>query len=286
MLRIGFIGAGIVGTALALQLSKKGYKVVAVASRSVVSAQRLAGEIVGCEVYEDAQSVANAVPFIFITTPDDVIGKVAAEVHWHSGHNVVHCSGAHSLDVLEPARQSGAKVGGLHPLQTFASINQAINNLAGSLFVLEAEQPLLTTLKQLATALGGNWVVLKPGNKALYHAAAVFSCNYLVTLVKLATDLWQIFGVSATEATKALLPLLQGTIKNIESVGLPHCLTGPIARGDVDTITKHLAALEKAAPSLLTTYRELGLQTIPIALAKGKVDKGTAEKLHSLLRTH
>jgi predicted short-subunit dehydrogenase-like oxidoreductase (DUF2520 family) len=117
----------------------------------------------------------------------------------------------------------------------------------------------------------------------LYHAAAVFACNYLVTLVKLALDLWKDFGVSSREATRALLPLLKGTINNIDNIGLPNCLTGPVARGDLGTIEKHLSVLESRSPSLLTTYKELGLQTIPIALAKGKVNEQKAEEMKTLL---
>jgi len=131
--------------------------------------------------------------------------------------------------------------------------------------------------------LNGNWVELKPGDKVLYHAAAVFACNYLVTLVKLALDLWLDFGVSSKEATRALLPLLTGTINNIDNIGLPDCLTGPVARGDSDTIERHLRALETRSPYLLTTYKELGLQTIPIALAKGKVNEQKAEEMKALL---
>ena len=102
-------------------------------------------------------------------------------------------------------------------------------------------------------------------------------------MTKIATDLWKTFDVSTPEATRALMPLLRGTLNNIENVGLPNCLTGPIARGDTGTVKKHLAALEKSAPALLSTYRELGLQTVPIAVDKGKIDAGKAEELRSLL---
>jgi len=118
----------------------------------------------------------------------------------------------------------------------------------------------------------------------LYHAAAVMACNYFVTLVKLATDLWGTFGASPEQATRALMPLLRGTLNNIENVGLPNCLTGPIARGDIGTIRKHLAALKRAAPEVLSAYRELGLHTIPVGLAKGTLDGERAEELRELLK--
>jgi predicted short-subunit dehydrogenase-like oxidoreductase (DUF2520 family) len=281
---IGFIGAGTTGTALAVRLAQHGYPVTAVASRSLTSAEKLAARISGCKVYSGAQEVADVAQLVFITTPDDTISKVAAEVRWHDGQSVVHCSGAHSVDVLEPAKQRGAKTGCFHPLQTFASVDQAIDNIPGSSCAIEAEEPLASILKDMATALEGDWVILKAGDKVLYHAAAVIACNYLVTLVKLATDLWQTFEVPPAQATKALMPLLRGTLSNIENVGLPNCLTGPIARGDLGTISRHLESLSKQAPSLLGIYKELGRQTVPIALAKGKIDSQRAEELNTLLR--
>ncbi len=284
MLKIGFIGAGTTGTALAVRLSQKECPVVAVSSRTLSSAEKLAGLVPDCQVYHTAQELADVAELVFITTPDDVIAQVCSEVQWRGGQSVVHCSGAHSVDILEAAKKLGAGVGSFHPLQTFAGVEQAIENLPGSTFALEAEEPLLATLKELTSLLNGSWVELRPGDKVLYHAAAVFACNYLVTLVKLALDLWQDFGVSSKEATRALMPLLEGTMNNINNIGLPNCLTGPVARGDLGTIERHLSALEAKSPSLLITYKELGLQTIPIALAKGKVSEQKAEEMKALLK--
>jgi len=284
MLKLGFIGAGTVGTALAARLAGRGYPVVAVSSLSRASAQKLAQAAGGCRVFDDNQTVADNAELIFITTPDDAIASVVSKVHWRPGQSVVHCSGADSTDILQPAKEAGAKVGAFHPLQTFASPLQAIENIPGSTFALEAEEPLLSTLKDMAAALDGQWVELKASDKVLYHAAAVFACNYMVTLVKLATDLWQTFDVPQQKATKALVPLLRGTLHNIETIGIPNCLTGPIARGDIGTINKHLDALKQTAPHLLSTYRELGRQTIPIAVAKGKIDQSQARELQTVFK--
>ena len=284
MLKVGFIGAGTVGTALAITLSDRGYQVVAVSSRSQTSAEKLAQAISGCRAVNNNQAVADAAELIFITTPDGAIPQVASEVQWHHGQSVVHCSGADSTDTLEPAKKSGAQAGAFHPLQTFASVKQAIDNIPGSAFAIEAEEPLLTTLKDMATALDGNWIELKASDKVLYHAAAVIACNYMVTLIKLATDLWQTFNVPTHQATKTLMPLLRGTLNNIDNVGIPQCLTGPIARGDIGTIKKHINALQKVAPAVLSTYRELGLQTIPIALAKGRINQHQSEELKAILK--
>lgn len=281
--RIGFIGAGVVGTALAVRLSRKGYPVDAVSSRSKASAQRLADAVPGCKACDSAQQVADNAQIVFITTPDNAIAGVVSGVQWNRSQGVLHCSGADSSRILEPAKGFGAYAGGFHPLQTFASVEHAIENIPGSTFAIEAEEPLLSALQGMAADLGGEWVRLTAGDKVLYHAAAVIACNYLVTLVKLATDLWQDFGASPQQATKALLPLLRGTLNNIENVGIPDCLTGPIARGDSGTVAKHIAALEQSAPGILTTYRELGLQTIPVALAKGRLDEHAAKEMVRLL---
>ena len=284
MLKLGFIGAGTVGTALAVRLSSKGYRVVAVSSRSQTLAEKLARAITGCRACNNNQEVVDTAELVFITTPDDAIAPVVFQIQWHPGQSVVHCSGADSTDILKPAKKSGAQVGVFHPLQTFASVKQAIENIPGSTFALEAEEPLLNTLKDMAAALDGNWVELKESDKVVYHAAAVIACNYLVTLVKLATDLWQTFAIPPQQATQALLPLLRGTINNIDTVGIPQSLTGPIARGDTGTIKKHLIALHKVAPGLLSTYKELGLQTITIAVAKGRINQHQAQELQAILK--
>ncbi|MBI2305441.1 MAG: DUF2520 domain-containing protein [Chloroflexi bacterium] len=284
MTSIAFIGAGKVGTALAVKLAQQGYPVVAVASRSVSSAERLASLIPGCRPYLTPQEAADAAELVFITTPDDVIPQMACQVAWRPDHGVVHCSGADSASILDPARERGAQVGVFHPLQTLASLEEALENLPGSTFSIEAQGSLLESLKEMATALEGRWIVLRAEDRVLYHAAAVIVCNYLVTLMKMATDLWQFFGVSPQEATSALLPLVRGTVHNLETVGLPMCLTGPIARGDLGTVAKHLEALRERAPQFLPTYRELGLQTIPIALAGGRIDAQQGRRMEEVLR--
>ena len=285
MLKLGFIGAGTVGSALAVRLNERGYPVVAVSSRTRASAEKLATAIKNCQAYDSAQKVADMADLVFITTPDGAIPTVVAGVRWHEGQCVVHCSGADSASTLDAALKFGANTGAFHPLQTFASVKQAIDNIAGSTFAIEAEEPLKSTLRELTAALNGTCIELKASDKVIYHAAAVIACNYLVTLVKVADDLWQTFGVPRDEATKALLPLLRGTLNNIAAVGVPQCLTGPIARGDTGTVTKHIEALKREAPDVLSTYCELGLQTIPVALAKGRIDENKADELRALLKT-
>lgn len=283
--KIGFIGAGKVGTALAVLLNRHGYTVVSVYDQNTSAADALAQQVKGCKPAANAQKTADAADLVFVTTSDSAILTIANGVNWHAGQGVVHCSGADSTAILEPARKAGALVAAFHPLQTFAGAKEAMENIPGSTFSIEAEEPLLDILKKMAEELGGNWIILKASDKAAYHAAAVFASNYLVTLVKMSTDLWQTFSIPADQATKALLPLLKGTIHNIETIGLPDCLTGPIARGDAGTVNKHLKTIQEKSPELLTAYKELGRQTIPIASAKGTIDKIQARELDLLFNT-
>ncbi len=284
-MRIGFVGAGLVGQTLARGLAEKGYQVAVVASRTYTSAVALADRIPGCRAVKTAQTVVDETDLVFLTVPDDAIGAVAASVSWRPGMAVVHCSGAMSLDVLSPAAKKAARVGSFHPLQTFADADEALRSLPGSTFAIEGDGPLDSTLEEMARTLGGRPIRLPPGSKTLYHASAVLACNYLVTLVQRATDLWETFGVPPDEALSALLPLLRGTVASLGRVGLPGALTGPIARGDVGTVQRHLEVLARTAPALVDVYCQLGMQTIPIAMARGSLAKGPAEQLQRLFST-
>jgi predicted short-subunit dehydrogenase-like oxidoreductase (DUF2520 family) len=284
MTTLGFIGAGPVGTTFAVRLSEKGYVVTTVADMVRASAERFATMVPGCSICATNQQVVDGAEIVFITTADDFIAKVCSELQWRSGRAAVHCSGASTVQSLEAARQQGALVGSIHPCQTFSGIEQAIENLPGSTFGIEADEPLKSTLTQMASALEGDVVYLTSEDKVLYHAAAVMACNYFTTLVKLATDLWTHFGKTSADGIKAYMPLLRGTLSSIEKVGFPKCLTGPIARGDVATIRRHTTALGKYAPEILPLYQELGRFTIPIGLAKGSLSEGNAAELKTLLK--
>lgn len=282
--RIGFIGAGRVASALARRLKDAGYQVVAIASQRDATARRLAA-LVPNAMATSAQGVADTADLVLITTPDSAIREVAGSVRWRRGQYVVHTSGAESLDVLAAPVAAGAIAGSLHPLQTFADAETAMANLPGSVFAIEAEGPLRELLTRIVESLRGIPVYVRSEDKALYHAAAVLVSNYTVTLAKLATDLWLLMGVDRPTALKALLPLLQGTVNNLEAIGLPAALTGPVARGDVETVRRHLVALREAAPEFVAVYRELGLQTIPVALARGGLEEGAARGLREVFES-
>jgi predicted short-subunit dehydrogenase-like oxidoreductase (DUF2520 family) len=283
MQTLGFIGAGPVGTTFGVRLCLQGYKVIGVADISSAAAERFAKLVTGCRAFEITQEMVDAADIVFITTADDFISNVSSGLKWRKGQVVVHCSGASTVQALESARNQGAFVGSIHPCQSFASVEQAIENLPGSTFAIEADEPVKSILTAMARALKGDIVYLTSEDKVLYHAAAAIACNYFVTIEKLATDLWKNFGMTPADGIKAYMPLLKGTLANIETAGFPRCLTGPIARGDVATIRGHLAALEKSAPEILPLYKQLGLFTIPIGQAKGSLTQDKARELLTLL---
>jgi predicted short-subunit dehydrogenase-like oxidoreductase (DUF2520 family) len=143
----------------------------------------------------------------------------------------------------------------------------------------------LTEADGIIEALGGAKVMVKDEDKAVYHAAACVVSNYLVSLVHLGEGLYGEIGIEAAMARQAFAPLIEGTVANIERLGPAAALTGPIARGDVGTVARHLEALQRTAPWALPAYREMGLYTVRVAAAKGTVDENTAMELNRLLET-
>ncbi len=224
---------------------------------------------------------------VFITTPDDAIQSTCKAIAEHEGFEknavVIHCSGALSSDILSSARECGAVVATLHPLQSFASADQAETLVPGSFCAVEGDQAALAVVRRLVKELGGSLMEISAEGKTLYHAAAVAASNYLVAVIDLALELDSVAGVPRDVSFKALLPLIKGTLSNIEARGIPKGLTGPIARGDVDTVAAHLKAIERHTPGLLMIYRALGLYTVDLARAKGTLAKEAADKLVALL---
>ncbi len=283
--RVGFIGAGRVGSAIAILMQRAGYKVAAVASRHVEHYDALAAELGDTGLWRGSPTeVFAAADLTFITTPDDVIAPLAGSIGRAGlglGKAVAHTSGALSSAALAGVREHGALVGSLHPLQAFASTALALARLPGSSMAIEGDAALLPALTRIAEDIGGKPMLIRPQDKALYHAAAVLAANYSVTLAALGVQLLAALGIDPETGLTALLPLLRGNIENLEQLGLPAALTGPIARGDRGTVARHLQALDEANPEIARLYRELGLLTLPLAQGKG-LDARQLNALHAL----
>ncbi|MEW5826919.1 MAG: Rossmann-like and DUF2520 domain-containing protein [Candidatus Bipolaricaulota bacterium] len=281
--RIGFIGAGVVGTALAVALADADYPVAAVHSRDLARRDELVRSLPAARSASTRQEVAELCDLVFLTVSDDALADVAASIRWPRGVAAITTHGAASLDVLRAVQDQGASVGVFHPLKSFATATQSRRFAAGTAVRIDASnEALRDTLTRMAEALGGRPLFVA-GDPTLYHAGAVLASNALVTLMDLAAELWTHVGIPKDEAVRALLPLVRGTVDNLDRVGSPRALTGPIARGDAGTLARHLETLGRIAPATLPVYKELARRTIPVALAKGTLAAEAAERLLRLL---
>jgi predicted short-subunit dehydrogenase-like oxidoreductase (DUF2520 family) len=290
---VAIIGAGRLGGALGYLLARAGYRIAGVAARSEERAAAAAAFIGSGDPTTDAARAAGGADIVLITTPDRsiaaVCGRIAAAGALAPGTIVAHASGAQTLDVLEAARRVGAHRAVLHPLQSVPSREQGVRNLPGAFFRIEADPPALAAVRALVVGVGGRELALPgwtpdPEAAAIYHAGAVVVSNYFVALVAHGLGYFQALGADRGEALAAVLPLIKGTLGNIETLGIPGALTGPVARGDVETVRGHVEALGRRAPHLLALYRELARATVAVARERGDLAPETAAALLETVR--
>lgn len=283
--RFAILGPGKAGTAVGHLLKQAGHEIVAVAGRRLEEARRAVFYTGGAATTDFAEAARSA-DCILITTSDDAIETVCRNVSeaggFRAGSRVVHTSGVGGLDILRPASRRGARVGCIHPIQTFADVESAISKIPGSTFGVTADEDILTWADRIVEDLGGRPFHVSADDKPLYHAAACMASNYLVTLMFLVEEIYGRMGLSREDANRAFWPLVKGTIANLESKGTIPSLTGPIARGDRGTVRKHLRGFRKRFPELTKLYREMGLFTAEIAGLKGAL---TEDKLADIRAT-
>jgi len=285
-LRFAVIGAGMVGTAIGFLLKKAGHTIAAFADPSALHLKR-AQAYTGAPVFRDALPAVGQADCLLITTPDDRIASVCdqivrgASVH---GKKVFHMSGAGELDLLEPAARAGAAIASIHPLQSFSSVDSAIQNIPGSYFGVTAGRGAKRIATDIVRDLQGIPLSITPEQKPLYHAAACIASNYLVSLLSVVESIYASIGLSEKDARRAYLPLVYGSLKNIEKQGCAQALTGPIARGDAGTVLKHIEAIDRRLPGLASLYADLGRIAVTLARQKGTLNSGQAKKIMELLK--
>lgn len=271
---VGVIGLGRLGTSLAAALREAGYRLRAVAAHGELPAGLGEGVAQG-----SADDVLAACDVVFLTVQDGAIAPLAANLPWQRHHSAVHCSGALGLDALAAAAAAGAATGCFHPLQSFPSRAPEPERFRGVYCGIEGTDELAATLTRLANDFGAHALDLTGADRALYHAAAVFSSNNVIALMAAARQAWAMAGLPPDLARPALSPLLTAVAGNIAASDLREALTGPVARGDAGTVQRHLAALE-GAPALHELYRALAVELVAV-VADG--DSDAAAKLRERL---
>jgi predicted short-subunit dehydrogenase-like oxidoreductase (DUF2520 family) len=280
---IGIVGAGAVGTALGVALTRAGWPVHAVASRDPDRRARAQALTAATRAFSEAQALVEEVELVLVTIPDDALAPFAAQVRMYSGQAMVHTSGALGADVLVPAMAAGTQVGAFHPLVSFADTERAVAALHGATIAIEADDQLADLLARMAEAIGGHPVRLAPGSKGAYHAAAVLAAGGFVALLDAIVELGRVAGLDEAGALAIYGPLIEGTLANARALGVAAALTGPITRGDTGTLRDHLAVLRVHAPDVLELYRAAAEREIEIAAARGTLAPERIAALRSTL---
>ena len=280
------IGTGMVGTAIGFLLKKAGYHIIAIVDKSPATLKK-AHLYTGGEAFRSPQEAVHRADCILITTPDDKISSACTEIALCPAIKdkfAFHMSGAGDLDLLDAAKKAGAAVASIHPLQSFSSIDQAIKNIPGSYFGITADKKAQAPARSIVRDLGGIPFFISSDQKPLYHAAACIASNYMVALMNTVESIYKAIGLNDKDAKKAYLPLVYGSLKNIENSGSVTSLTGPIARGDLGTIKKHVTAINNNLPQYSSLYSSLGLITVKVAQQKGTLTARQAKTINVILK--
>ena len=280
---IGIVGAGAVGTALGAALHRAGWPVVAVASRDEARRERFRALVPTARAFAEAAPILDEAELVILAVPDDAIAGLAGELRLYGGQALIHTSGVLGAEVLEPARAAGTQIGAFHPLVAFADTERAIAAFRGATIAVEGDDQLASLLARMAEALGATAVRLAPGTKAAYHAAAVLAAGGFVALLDAIAELGAAAGLDEAGALAVYGGLIEQTLGNARALGIRAALTGPMTRGDVGTLERHLEALARLAPDVLPLYRAAAEREITLAESRGSLAPHAAESMRRLL---
>ncbi|SNX53178.1 Rossmann-like and DUF2520 domain-containing protein [Thermoanaerobacterium sp. RBIITD] len=281
---VGFIGAGKVGTGLGILLSNALIQVSGYLSRNINSSIK-ASSLTNSKAFLKYEDIINASDMIIISTKDDSISDIVQKIlkykHLIDGKIFAHLSGSIPIDVLKPLKEYGSHIMVLHPVQTCPSIEAAVSLLPKSYFTIEGDNYAAKAGITLVESIGGSPIMIEKVNKALYHAACVVASNYLVTLVKSANELLKASGFPVEKYPDLLIPLINGTLKNIKEKGCEASLSGPIARCDIETVKKHVVNIKDS--ELLNLYKVLGKMAINHFMKSGNGKNKNMIKMEEIL---
>jgi len=291
--RAAIIGAGKVGTTLGRVLVEQGHAVECVISRTLASA-RAGGKFIGCRaVSTDLAAIPPNVNVILITTPHSAVADVARGLsrldRSYKGVAVCHASGMLTAEVLEPLKEKGATVFSFHPLQTFPRSfppKDILPNVRNIYYGVDGSAAGLKAAQALAQALQGHLFRVPPEMRAFYHAACVVASNHLTTLLGILDTMYRQIEPQGKNFLALFTPIIMATISNVRATSPEEALTGPIARGGVETVARHLDALAKYAPSAIPFYVALSQETVRLAAARKSLTPSQSDAMLQLLKSY
>lgn len=280
---ISIIGPGRLGTAVGVCAQRAGYQVVALGARDLAKAELAARRIGGQPRVCTIEEAAAQADLVLLTVSDDAIESVARDLVrarvLQNETKLIHCSGALSSEVIAVARQCGCHVGSAHPMQTFSDVDNAARKLSGIYWFCEGDPQAVSAIVNLCADLRGITIRITAEQKTKCHIAAVFACNYLVTLMDIAMALAESAKIDRKVAWAAFTPMVEATLENIHELGPREALSGPIRRGDSATVARHLSILAGEDKRIAPLYRALGGWTADLT----KLDKDVEARMRSVL---
>ena len=265
---LSIIGAGRLGTTLAVALNGRRYPVQSLVARDLKHARKAAALLDGKVQAYPAKKIGllPQADLFLISTPDDQIASVAAQLsrlNYDPKPTALHTSGALSSEVLSPLRAKGWSTGSVHPLISVSSANDSIE---GAFWSVEGDRRAVRLAKTLVHDLGGTSFSIRTADKPLYHAAAVMTSGNVTALFDVALEMLVECGLTRKTARRILQPLLVSTVHNLETKDPAAALTGTFSRGDVETVKRHLAALkDHDLEAALKLYRLLGERSLKLS---------------------
>ena len=280
------IGAGAMGRVLAARLRERGYPVLAVISRTRDHAEELA-HAVGARIASDSlHDLPAESRLVVCCIPDGKLEEVASRLsriaHPWRKTVVLHTSGALPASVLQPLADEEARTLSFHPLQALTATSGP-EALEGVYAGIEGQPPSLAAGIELAVGLGMRYLILSADAKPRYHLAASIASNYLVTLNAVVQQVFQSLDIDRVTAQEVITPLVHGTLANLATSSPEDALTGPILRGDLETVHKHGLALRRYLPHLIPVYASLAMETVALAVRSSRLDPARAEEMLALL---
>ncbi|MDX2128419.1 MAG: DUF2520 domain-containing protein [Chloroherpetonaceae bacterium] len=281
--RIALVGTGALGSQLALVLHQLGFSIDCLINRTLDDALELSRKIKTKVISDQVEDIPKAINLLLIAVQDSKIPEVVKQYAEHN-HNlkhltVVHFSGALTTDVLLPLGRRGALTLSMHPYQTFTK--KILPNYPEKFkcyYGLQSdEEEGIEFGKFLAHQFGGKILILPKEAKTLYHISSVMLSNYMVTLTSVASELFAALGTPQREAFKVFEPIMRSMLDNLrDSERIWDALSGPIERGDVATVKRHLAELSEQMPHLISVYAAMAMETVRVAVQKGSISQDEA----------